>query len=236
MSYAGFTNAGAQLGLQTLILKPAKRGFANFLLSDGTTIVGKTVDTVLFEADITIEETHSDQMEITEHPIEQGANITDHAFKRPAEVTLKLGWSNSPIVSSSLVNAALGAAATASPVGNALAGAVGAAQAVAGFYDQNSQNSSQKESPSNKAYGDLLFFQAERAIFDIYTGRRKYTNMMIRSLSVSNDWRNENSLFITVECRQVILVNTHIVTFEKSVQKDKKATTSPKRQGSKTLK
>ena len=45
---------------------------------------------------ITMEEVHQDDLEITDHPIEQGASITDHAFKRPAEVTLKIGWSNSP--------------------------------------------------------------------------------------------------------------------------------------------
>lgn len=42
-----------------------------------------------------VEEGHSDDLEITEHPVEQGATINDHAYKKPAEVTLRGGWSNS---------------------------------------------------------------------------------------------------------------------------------------------
>jgi hypothetical protein len=41
---------------------------------------------------VTIEEQHHDEMEIIDHPIEVGAPITDHTFKRPAELTLHLGW------------------------------------------------------------------------------------------------------------------------------------------------
>jgi hypothetical protein len=46
---------------------------------------------------VPFEENHSDQLEVTEHPIEQGAKISDHAFKRPAKVTVKIGWSNSTV-------------------------------------------------------------------------------------------------------------------------------------------
>lgn len=48
-----------------------------------------------FEADAIAEEKHSDLLTITENPVEQGAAITDHAFKRPAELTLRIGYSNS---------------------------------------------------------------------------------------------------------------------------------------------
>ena len=43
-------------------------------------------------ADVTVEEIHIDQMNITRHPIERGAEITDHAFKRPASVRIRAGW------------------------------------------------------------------------------------------------------------------------------------------------
>ncbi len=42
-----------------------------------------------------VEENHTDDLEITEHPVEQGASINDHAYKKPAELTLRGGWSNS---------------------------------------------------------------------------------------------------------------------------------------------
>lgn len=50
---------------------------------------------------IVIEEKHTDDLEITDHPIEIGAAITDHAFKHPAELNIQIGFSNSPIVLSS---------------------------------------------------------------------------------------------------------------------------------------
>lgn len=44
-------------------------------------------------ADITIEEQERDELTITEHPVEQGAPIADHAYKRPSEVTIRAAWS-----------------------------------------------------------------------------------------------------------------------------------------------
>jgi len=50
-----------------------------------------------FSAYITIEEHHHDELVITDHPVEQGAAISDHAYKKPAELTLTLGWTNSSL-------------------------------------------------------------------------------------------------------------------------------------------
>lgn len=45
--------------------------------------------------DVTVEETHTDELEITEHPVEQGASITDHAYMKPSTVTIRAGASDS---------------------------------------------------------------------------------------------------------------------------------------------
>jgi hypothetical protein len=42
--------------------------------------------------DVTIDEQHQDQLLITEHPVEQGAVIADHAVKLPADVIIQYGW------------------------------------------------------------------------------------------------------------------------------------------------
>lgn len=44
-------------------------------------------------ADVWIEEDERDEVSVTEHPVEQGAPISDHAFKRAEEVTIRAGWS-----------------------------------------------------------------------------------------------------------------------------------------------
>ena len=46
-------------------------------------------------ADVVIEENHSDELVITEHPVEKGSPISDHCYKAPPEVTMKIGWSES---------------------------------------------------------------------------------------------------------------------------------------------
>lgn len=43
---------------------------------------------------IVIEEDHEDALTITDHPVEQGAIISDHAFKNPASLTINCAWSN----------------------------------------------------------------------------------------------------------------------------------------------
>lgn len=41
--------------------------------------------------DVTIEERHTDTLEITAYPVENGATISDHAYKLPMEVTIVAG-------------------------------------------------------------------------------------------------------------------------------------------------
>jgi hypothetical protein len=52
-------------------------------------------DSFSLVAQVTVEEDHEDELAITEHPVEQGAAITDHAYKRPAELRVRVGWSQS---------------------------------------------------------------------------------------------------------------------------------------------
>ena len=51
----------------------------------------RAVGTII--ADVTIDEVARDDLEITRHPVEVGAAITDHSFKLPAEIIVRCGWS-----------------------------------------------------------------------------------------------------------------------------------------------
>jgi hypothetical protein len=51
-----------------------------------------------FVADCTLEEDHEDTIEISDHPVERGAEITDHAYKRPPSVVITVGYSNSSLL------------------------------------------------------------------------------------------------------------------------------------------
>ena len=45
--------------------------------------------------DVTFEEQHRDELVITDHPVETGAAVSDHAFKMPVEVDMRVGFSDS---------------------------------------------------------------------------------------------------------------------------------------------
>lgn len=47
------------------------------------------------EVDCSISEAHTDTLTITEHPVEQGASISDHAYVNPPMLTMRAAWSNS---------------------------------------------------------------------------------------------------------------------------------------------
>ena len=69
-------------------------GVAETILLQALTVVPyRAIGTII--ADVTVEEQHSDTLTTTKHPVELGASITDHAYKEPAQLTLRVGWSDS---------------------------------------------------------------------------------------------------------------------------------------------
>ncbi len=191
MSGVGFVLPILAIGLGALSIKP-QRGFM------GTSVGNVT-------ADVTLEEVHRDDLEITDHPVEKGPQISDHAFKRPEEVIIKCAWSNSPNGGSGLLSQAMGLAAASIPaVRTALAigGAVSAAQSLLSGNDS---------SQAKAVYAQLVALQASCIPFDIQTGKREYKNMLFKSLSVTTDKTTENVLMLTAVCRQIIIAKTQTV-------------------------
>jgi hypothetical protein len=209
MTVLGIGAAAGQIALQLLSTKP-KRGFDD---GSGTLLI----------PDATIEEVHTDDMEITDHPVEQGASISDHAFKRPAEVVITAGWSDSPN-NSGIVNTVLGAASNANAAVRAV---IGAAELIGGAL--NVLDGSSTSSPSTQAYQSLVAMQQNRSLFTIYTGKRTYQNMLIKSLATTTDQRTENSAIIRITCRQILMAQTQTVTVP-----DSSVMANPEQNGSTT--
>ena len=225
MSFTGFVNAGLQLGISSIVITPQRRGIVNPKLSDGSYL-----EDIVAQA--TIEERHKDELEVTEHPVEQGAAIADHAFKRPAEVILHLGWSNSPSVDGGLVNSLLGFATAANSTVLAVADV---AETVIGVLGLQSTMSGAGVRQIQSIYAQLLKLQESRALFDLYTGKRFYSNMICKSLSTETDFKSANSLPITMTCRQVILVNTQTIQLSSGKQASPEITSSPVNNGTTSL-
>lgn len=194
----GYIQAAAQLGLSAVLIRP-KRSIGAFV------------------AQVTIEEQHEDSLEITDHPVEMGAVISDHAFKLPARVTIRAAWSNSPSragVVDGLVGAVTG---TIAQVGAILSG--NSASQVRDIYEK------------------LRALQSSAVPFDVYTGKRKYTDMLIQSLQTTTDKNTENILMVTVTCRQVIMVRTSVAVVGTDMEKqaNPSATAPPTNAGTKSL-
>ncbi|EOV7029583.1 phage baseplate protein [Yersinia enterocolitica] len=127
---------------------------------------------------VIISEKHQDALEITEHPVEVGAAVNDHAYKRAAEVTMELGFAGG----GSLLD----------------------------FVDTSTIGLSLGKSPE-EVYQELLDLQESREPFDVITGKRKYSNMLIRGIEVTTDKTSENVLMCVLTLREVIMSQTESV-------------------------
>jgi len=47
-----------------------------------------------FSAQVTVREVGTDELEITQHPVQEGAAITDHAYKKPVGLVVELMFSD----------------------------------------------------------------------------------------------------------------------------------------------
>lgn len=124
---------------------------------------------------VVISEKHNDTLEITEHPVEVGAAISDHAYRRPSEVVMQVGFAGGGSLLDFLDTTSIGLSAGLSP---------------------------------KETYQELLDLQNSRVPFDVVTGKRIYTNMLIRALEVTTDRTSENVLSAVLTLREVIITST----------------------------
>lgn len=124
---------------------------------------------------VVISEKHNDTLEITEHPVEVGSAISDHAYRRPSEVIMQVGFAGGGSLLDFLDTTSIGLGVGLSP---------------------------------KETYQELLDLQNSRVPFDVVTGKRIYTNMLIRALEVTTDRTSENVLSAVLTLREVIITST----------------------------
>lgn len=56
---------------------------------------------------VTIEEVLTDRVVVTKHPVQHGASITDHAYKEPAIVMVKVAWTDASLFLQSVTSGAI---------------------------------------------------------------------------------------------------------------------------------
>jgi hypothetical protein len=117
--------------------------------------------------DAIIKTDHTSKLTATSHPIENGANITDHAFIEPAEISIEIGMT-----------------------------------------DCNGDGA------SNDMFKSLLDLQHSRQRIDVVTRYKTYTNMLIMSMSVPDDFTTMNALKAMLFLREIPVVGAQTVAVE----------------------
>lgn len=151
--------------------------------------------------DVTIEETHTDKLTTTKHPVERGAAVTDHAYKEPSLVTMRVAWSDSNTLIRSVVS------------GSLFSGTINSA---------------------NDLYKQMLDLQTSDQRFDLVTGKRTYSDMLLLQVRNTTDPSSENSLHLELEMEQQLVVQTSEVTLvQTDTQADPAATGAVQNAGTK---
>ncbi len=157
----------------------------------------------------TLEEVMTDLVTVTDHPVEFGAQISDHAFNQPVQLIMRCGWSNS--VSSYSKTAASIASLFSNSGSSNFAGLSSLGIGGASPIPVSGGSMAVSDYVSN-VYSQLLALQQSLTPFSVVTSIRQYTNMMMTTLSVTRDHKTSQALMVTAQMRQVIIVNTVSVT------------------------
>lgn len=161
--------------------------------------------------DATLRDDPTDEVEVTEHAVEEGSPVTDHARTLPVRLSLDGVISETPITEAQalrsgieLPSPAIGAALTAGAhLGVPLTGAAAViATAGARQYAQGY---------AAATYLKLVALKERRRLVTVATPRRTYENMMLVLLTAPRDARTGDALLFSVEFRQMRLVRTRLV-------------------------
>ncbi|HHH3395365.1 TPA: phage baseplate protein [Klebsiella aerogenes] len=153
---------------------------------------------------VVVSEKHSDTLEITEHPVETGAPVSDHAYKRPSEVVMEVGFAGGGSLLDFIDTSSLGLTLGLSP---------------------------------KETYQQILDLQTSRIPFDVVTGKRLYSNMLIRAIEVTTDRTSENVLMAVLTLREVIITQTQqIAVADKADMKEGVNTSAVINSGTKAAK
>lgn len=150
--------------------------------------------------DASLEETHSSASEVTEHPVEEGTNISDHIRRLPETLEINGIVTNHPLFLLPSFDAP-------SPI----------------------QGDNRRQSDRVKAaYDKLKEIHDSGELVDVVTSLREYTNMAITGFTTLRNASNGNVLNTTISMREIITAIVETVDapvpVTKTVDQGKKTT------------
>lgn len=110
---------------------------------------------------------HNTSLTITQHPVETGAAITDHAYNNPRRFSFNLGQSDVSTIETSL-----------------------------------------STTPAINKYQELVALQQSREPLQLVSKYGIFTNVLIESVDVADDYTTNTVLKATVNLQEIIIANT----------------------------
>lgn len=155
------------------------------------------------QLDAVISEAHSNTVEVTDNPVELGANISDHAIILPKKITITADVSDTP----------LGFAAVNQIIDN-----------VSGLFGSST---SPNITRSTAAYSALVQLMEELEPIEIQTKLVLYKNMIITNIDTRQDKDSSRIVSLVISAREVLITESQVIKLEASQLEDG----SPKEQG-----
>ncbi len=173
--------------------------------------------------DAVVDEVHSSEVDVTEHPVEEGSDISDHARPRADVIRIEGVVTNQPIElpqshadgvqvvdvpftfdkgAPQVVQAVAGGGLIGQAAG-AVTGALGLNQGggTAGGFNREFDR-------VGDAYAELRAIKDESRLFTIETTLRTYDEMIMLSFEVNRNSEKGHGLYFTATARQLIVVTT----------------------------
>lgn len=137
----------------------------------------KESETTYYFFDATFKEDHTTEVVLTKHPVQTGANVTDHAYVLPAKLVFEIGMSD-------IMDSIIG-----------------------GQWDDNYMQEGvwANDNPrSRNAYQRLLQMQKDRFPLQVTTRLNTYQNMMIVHINAPDDYKTLYGLKCIVILEEII--------------------------------
>lgn len=124
---------------------------------------------------------HEQVIVTTDHPVQTGSSISDHAYMRPARLSLEIGMSDT--MDSYTVD----------------------------MWTGGLQSSPGTQSKSVNAFQTLLAIQKSRIPVQITTRLNSYSNMIFESIEPEETYETVTGLRVTIRLRQIFVASTQLV-------------------------
>lgn len=148
--------------------------------------IGKKAKIGLVTLDASVEESHEKQVEMTMHPVEEGADITDHLRRLPESVRIHGVISNYPVLE--FLPAAL---LYPSPV------------------ESDNTRIGDRAQRADKEFRRVM---DTGELITVVTTLREYKNMVLMSYGATRDSKTGAVLDFNIELREILLVNSERVS------------------------